>query len=161
MLDRQRLKAEIGYRLRTTASYFRMRGKHNEEPAENWIENEIDATMERILTFQNEEFVPTVELVNRATRAVTESINDAAPELGEYPADRIIAGAVLDVVADYLNSEKPETASGDDESKLDTIAFILSPEWLRGRVLPQMVGSEQIAQIESIRRVLDGTYRNL
>lgn len=40
------------------------------------------------------------------------------------------------------------------EKQLEDVAEILSPEWIRGRVLPQYVGAASDARIHAIRRVL-------
>lgn len=41
-----------------------------------------------------------------------------------------------------------------ERAQLDAIAEIVSPEWLAGRVLPRMIGAEEMAQVAAIRAVL-------
>lgn len=43
--DEDAVRSEFKYRLRTAAAYFRMRGKHGEQPDPDWIERECNAAM--------------------------------------------------------------------------------------------------------------------
>lgn len=55
---------------------------------------------------------------------------------------------------DYLHAEVNRCWAA-----LAAVAEIVEPAWLAGRILPRMVGAEEMAQVAAIRAVLDRVAR--
>lgn len=71
---REDVAREMGYRLRTVAAYYRMCGKHGEEPDPAFIEREIQSGTDRVLAV-----LPAPPVVDEA-EIVARALDEAAAE---------------------------------------------------------------------------------